>query len=172
MYSGFGGRRKGGGHHLFYRHIQFRKSGYPCRNLLRKRRYDSRGRSDQVFLNQHVVLAESLFFIRASELNAYCWVTIITDKVAKKIDNLQLKMIKAVSTKKVTNGLIKTVWKRQLCLIMQGCFWNVYLLATSIFEWLRLRAVLLLCRMKSKGILSSIIVKIVREIISFYCKRT
>lgn len=101
-----------------------------------------------------------------------CWVTIITDKVAKKIDNLQLKMIKAVSTKKVTNSLIKTVWKRQLCLIMRGCFWNVYLLATDILEWVRLGAALLLCWIKSKGILSIIIVKIVREIISFNCKQT
>ena len=38
-----------------------------------------------------------------------CRVTIITDKVTKIIDNLQLKVIKSCSVRKVTNGLIKTI---------------------------------------------------------------
>ena len=130
-------------------------------------------RAFQAFLLSNYFITKTLVNVRLFyERTLKCWVTIITDKVTKKIDNLQLKMIKAVSTKKVTNSLIKTVWKRQLCLIMRGCFWNVYLLATGILEWVRLGAALLLCRIKSKGILSIIIVKIVREIISFNCKRT
>ena len=85
------------------------------------------------------------------------------------IDNSQLKVIKSRSVRKVTNSLIKTAWKWQLCLIMQGCCRNAYLLTKNSMAWLCNGAALLLYW---TGILSNINVKNVQIIITHNCKRT
>ena len=65
MYACFRIGRKGGGHHIFYRDLQFRRGGEPCGDLLRQRDDDTLRRSDQLRKHQFIVLAEPFLQFRA-----------------------------------------------------------------------------------------------------------